>query len=1426
MLLGIVKTRYNTTNNLRNQVIDELNESRLLYDIISNLGDTSSVNYVQKYDTSNGLPIDLVDGSGDKDVYYFTSNNSNNLAGKNGNVIFGDYCWQIVRTTTTGGVKLIYNGPKTEDNKCPSDAALRSKPLGVVTQNSTNPITITGSKIYGTSFEIYKDGDTNKFRLLHTNTYSWSDSTYQNISGKFVCGTSSSPTGTSDTCTVLYYVGDYVSSTEVNYLKLTINTVNNYSVIGESGFGVDNKNLAYVGYMYNDTYLLKNYPLFETHIILQTTYLPSSQSYYYGTTAVWNSTTGEYELKVDDGNGNSITPTSTTTLNSYGDNYQGLYTCKSSTATSCSTVYYIVAKSSSSYSYIIQLSNNENINSKTNTWTYGTGYTKSGNTYTLTGTTTKTFKVKDWYTDYSQYKNIYLCSDYTSTTCSEIYYIKDAYNYRFIYNTTNKDYIYGNSVTYSNGTYTINTDSNPDKYHSIWLWDSNHFNKIKSSHYTCFQKDSNICSSVYYIVNVVNSDSFKYIELKNGDNINIALNKMVNYDNSNVSTLNKYNSPIKGVIESWYEKNLLQYSSYLDENEVYCNDRSISDLGTWNPTDAQGYLYFTRYRGGQLGSLSCNNVTDRFSQTNELAKLKYPIGLLTMHEFLLMKKEYLKTGASYWVMTPNVYTEMSVSTHVVGATGDHSNSSSNVSTGVRPVITLKAGVEVSGTGTYNNPYYVDTTARADVELRSITITAERQEINRGLQISSSTKRVTVSATYDGESGLRAGDRLQSIRLTPSTDQVVTDGTIMPSNALILDADGNDVTRLYDITYNTGQLVIVDTVLSGDPYTIEYYLGNGTSTAGATKIGTTSCVYPYPCALKTFESFDVIFPYSEGAETNRGWSFYGWTNTESGTSRKYEDGDSINPGTYSTTVRLYAIGRKSYRFNSGIEPKSYTTKYQYWNPVSLEATHRTAIDIPTPKDLSAAADGSWTFIGYVGGSNYAGGTDVHIGANVVGTSYNPIIDTGSTGLMRSKYKRTLTVHYNANGGSGTMADSTLVQVYNSGTGSADGSANSGSTLGPYTITLKNNTFTKTDYIFKNWTENSTSGTAYAGGASYNKLGATIKSTTLESTMYAAWLKSSYEIKFNYHESQAYDDDEYLNTGYKINWGRDFKIEVNVKYSTTGVRHLIIGNYASGNAKNLNIEINTSNKLRLYMGNGAVDKASSVTLPTGKTITVTFTWKASTSKYTLTATADGMTDISMSGTQTMSGTAPNTLMTNRDHRGTGTFKKISISNKLIITDTRATNSALSDLPSMSKSGYTYKGWYTAASGGTKITSTKTVTADATYHVQWKTWTRKTYNCTKGTWSSSPTETRVQTCTARTKSSADSNNYSTYWTCEQLGIAGAAHSICDGAGLVAPCYRKATYSRTGCSTYSSSATTETGVPSCSASTGSLKKVTCTEE
>ena len=60
--------------------------------------------------------IDKYSGSGSEnlstDIFYYHGNTENN------NLFFANKCWKIVRTTETGGIKLLYNGLKSNDNGC------------------------------------------------------------------------------------------------------------------------------------------------------------------------------------------------------------------------------------------------------------------------------------------------------------------------------------------------------------------------------------------------------------------------------------------------------------------------------------------------------------------------------------------------------------------------------------------------------------------------------------------------------------------------------------------------------------------------------------------------------------------------------------------------------------------------------------------------------------------------------------------------------------------------------------------------------------------------------------------------------------------------------------------------------------------------------------------------------------------------------------------------------------------------------------------------------------------------------------------------------------------------------------------------------------------------------------------------------------
>ena len=51
------------------------------------------------------------------------------------------------------------------------------------------------------------------------------------------------------------------------------------------------------------------------------------------------------------------------------------------------------------------------------------------------------------------------------------------------------------------------------------------------------------------------------------------------------------------------------------------------------------------------------------------------------------------------------------------------------------------------------------------------------------------------------------------------------------------------------------------------------------------------------------------------------------------------------------------------------------------------------------------------------------------------------------------------------------------------------------------------------------------------------------------------------------------------------------------------------------------------------------------------------------------------------------------------------------------TKPSNAELGTLPTTSRTGYTFNGWYTAKTGGTKISTTTKVTGNVTYYAQWE-------------------------------------------------------------------------------------------------------------
>lgn len=103
---------------------------------------------------------------------------------------------------------------------------------------------------------------------------------------------------------------------------------------------------------------------------------------------------------------------------------------------------------------------------------------------------------------------------------------------------------------------------------------------------------------------------------------------------------NTNDSTIKTYIDNWYKNNLINYTKYLSENAIYCNDRELASGSTYSPLSSFSYAPINRLfpeEGIAKPSYSCTNINDAFSVKNTKAKLTYPIGLITADELFLQE---------------------------------------------------------------------------------------------------------------------------------------------------------------------------------------------------------------------------------------------------------------------------------------------------------------------------------------------------------------------------------------------------------------------------------------------------------------------------------------------------------------------------------------------------------------------------------------------------------------------------------------------------------------------------------------------------------------------------------------------------------------------------------------------------------------------
>ena len=213
---------------------DKIQQGVNLYNLIKENASTDTINFSVNSKTSgtNGIYTTTAT-EGNKEVYYYRGAADQ----VNNNIIFNNMCWKIIRTTETGGVKLIYNGTPT-DGKCVATGT--NAQIGTSAFNTSRDDNAYVGYMYGTA-------ESSTYAETHANT---NESTIksQSIDPWFQANFDENTTAKLE---------DTVFCNDRSTKAYDANTIGNtsYSSYGALGYG---KNATFYGAAHRAWYYTKN----------------------------------------------------------------------------------------------------------------------------------------------------------------------------------------------------------------------------------------------------------------------------------------------------------------------------------------------------------------------------------------------------------------------------------------------------------------------------------------------------------------------------------------------------------------------------------------------------------------------------------------------------------------------------------------------------------------------------------------------------------------------------------------------------------------------------------------------------------------------------------------------------------------------------------------------------------------------------------------------------------------------------------------------------------------------------------------------------------------------------------------------------------------------------------------------------------------
>jgi len=197
-----------------------------------------------------------------------------------------------------------------------------------------------------------------------------------------------------------------------------------------------------------------------------------------------------------------------------------------------------------------------------------------------------------------------------------------------------------------------------------------------------------------------------------------------NYENTHK---NINSSIVKELNDKWYKDTIIAggYDKYVAD-AIYCNDRKVTTGTFWNKNyigtgiGLEESLYATSTRLSiSTPSLICEQSNDKFSITDiGNGDLTYPIGLITADEAIMAgctitnNSRIIPSFSSYlfstdfsWTMSPFAGPVVWVWQLGYGSIS-FLDPADFIDVGLRPVISLKADIPLTGNGSYETPFIV------------------------------------------------------------------------------------------------------------------------------------------------------------------------------------------------------------------------------------------------------------------------------------------------------------------------------------------------------------------------------------------------------------------------------------------------------------------------------------------------------------------------------------------------------------------------------------------------------------------------------------------------------------------------------------------------------------------------------------------------